>query len=76
MTLKEKVRYGGIAAIAIALLLFVLFNLDAVRVNIILGEVRVPIGILVVFSAACGAGGMWLVMLVRPRLRKGSGEQG
>lgn len=73
MTMKEKVRWAGIAAIAALLLLFVLFNLDAVRVNIILGEVRVPIGFLILFSAASGAGGMWLFLLVKPRLKKDQG---
>jgi uncharacterized integral membrane protein len=67
MTLKEKLRFGAIAAIVLSLLLFICFNWQWVPINIIIMEVNMPKALLVILSFLAGVGMMWLWALIRPK---------
>ncbi|MCE9581130.1 MAG: LapA family protein [Planctomycetes bacterium] len=67
MTLKEKLRYGAIAGLALALLLFVCFNWEWVPINIIVMQVQMPKALLIILSFLAGVGMMWLWGLIKPR---------
>lgn len=75
MTLKEKLRLGCVIVALLLLLLFVLFNLEKVTVNVIVMEVRMPAAFLILFSALLGAIATWMWYVVKPKLRKHEGQE-
>ncbi len=65
MSLKEKVRLGVGILLLIYLVLFIIFNIDPLRVSFLFATVEMPIAFVVIFSAGLGAGVVWLLKLVR-----------
>jgi uncharacterized integral membrane protein len=73
MSLKDKLRWGLIAAISVTVLLFIFFNLESVPINIIIGRVSMPVAFVVIFNFLLGAGAMGIWNLLKPMRRKEGG---
>ena len=67
MTLKQKVRYGSLAALALLLIFFIGSNRTSHPINIIVGEVSMPMAFVIILSFLGGAGMMWLWLMLKPK---------
>ncbi len=67
-------KRGGLGGlILLVILLFILFNTESVKVNIIVGAISMPIAFVIIFSVALGAGSAYLFLFIKPRMKKKDG---
>lgn len=57
-------RYFGWALLAL-LILWMLFNLEKAKVDFFIMQVQMPIAFVILFSAAAGAAGLYLIRIWR-----------
>lgn len=73
MTMREKIRYAALAAIVLLVLLFIFFNLESTKVNIIIANIEMRKAFVIIGSFLAGVGVMALWGLLKPKF-KGSGD--
>ena len=57
---RSQARTVGLAVVAALIVLFAVVNLDGVEINWIIGTWETPLIVVIVLSAALGAGAGWI----------------